>query len=94
MYEKELNKENDENTLAVLPLRDVVVYPKMIVPIFVGREKSIAAVLHANDKGSDLVLVMQKKADIENPTAKDLYKVGTRANVLQMLKLPNGTNKL
>ncbi|MBP5352280.1 MAG: endopeptidase La, partial [Alphaproteobacteria bacterium] len=92
--EDKVIQQEKEDALPVLPLRDVVVYPKMIVPIFVGRDKSIAAVLHANDKGSDLILVMQKKADIETPTAKDLYKVGTRANVLQMLKLPDGTIKL
>ncbi len=83
-----------EQVLPVLPLRDVVVYPKMIVPIFVGREKSIEAVQKANDKGSEMVLVMQKKGDIEVPGAKDLYKVGTLCNVLQMLKLPDGTVKL
>ena len=70
-------KEKIDNMLPVLPLRDVVVYPKMIVPIFVGREKSIEAVQKANDKGSDIVLVMQKKADVEVPEAEDLYKVGT-----------------
>ena len=80
--------------LPVLPLRDVVVYPKMIVPIFVGREKSIEAVQKANDKGLDIVLVMQKKADIEVPEEEDLYKVGTRGNILQMLKLPDGTVKI
>lgn len=94
------NKEQNElsekidNMLPVLPLRDVVVYPKMIVPIFVGREKSIEAVQKANDKGSDIVLVMQKKADVEVPEAEDLYKVGTKGNILQMLKLPDGTIKI
>lgn len=87
-------KEKIDNTLPVLPLRDVVVYPKMIVPIFVGREKSIEAVQKANDKGSDIVLVMQKKADVEVPEAEDLYKVGTKGNILQMLKLPDGTIKI
>ncbi len=87
-------KEKIDNMLPVLPLRDVVVYPKMIVPIFVGREKSIEAVQKANDNGSDIVLVMQKKADVEVPEAEDLYKVGTRGNILQMLKLPDGTIKI
>lgn len=87
-------KEKIDNMLPVLPLRDVVVYPKMIMPIFVGREKSIEAVQKANDKGSDIVLVMQKKADVEVPEAEDLYKVGTRGNILQMLKLPDGTIKI
>lgn len=87
-------KEKIDNMLPVLPLRDVVVYPKMIVPIFVGREKSIEAVQKANDNGSDIVLVMQKKADVEVPEAEDLYKVGTKGNILQMLKLPDGTIKI
>lgn len=91
--QNELNEKID-NMLPVLPLRDVVVYPKMIVPIFVGREKSIEAVQKANDKGSDIVLVMQKKADVEVPEAEDLYKVGTKGNILQMLKLPDGTIKI
>ncbi len=92
--EENVTQSKTELVLPVLPLRDVVVYPKMIVPIFVGREKSIEAVQKANDKGSDIVLVMQKKADIEVPEAKDLYKVGTRGNILQMLKLPDGTVKI
>ena len=95
----EKTKKNEKKTdkplsLPVLPLRDVVVYPKMIMPIFVGRDKSIEAVQKANDKGSDIVLVMQKKADTEVPTAKDMYKVGTLGNILQMLKLPDGTVKI
>ncbi len=92
LNESELIEKN--KVLPVLPLRDVVVYPKMIVPIFVGREKSIEAVQRANDKGSDIVLVMQKKADIEVPNAKDMYTVGTLGNILQMLKLPDGTIKI
>lgn len=92
--EENVMQSKTELVLPVLPLRDVVVYPKMIVPIFVGREKSIEAVQKANDKGSDIVLVMQKKADIEVPEAADLYKVGTRGNILQMLKLPDGTVKI
>ena len=92
--EENVMQSKIELVLPVLPLRDVVVYPKMIVPIFVGREKSIEAVQKANDKGSDIVLVMQKKADIEVPEATDLYKVGTRGNILQMLKLPDGTVKI
>lgn len=85
---------NEIRDLPVLPLRDMAVYPKMIVPIFVGREKSIEAVQKANDKGSQIVLVMQKKAETEVPASKDLFRVGTLGNVLQMLKLPDGTIKL
>ncbi len=91
---EESKVETKKIVLPVLPLRDVVVYPKMIVPIFVGREMSIEAVQKANDKGSYIVLVMQKKADVEVPEAADLYKVGTRGNILQMLKLPDGTVKI
>lgn len=94
------NKKDDVITqttadfIPVLPLRDVVVYPKMIVPIFVGREKSIEAILKANDKGSHIALVMQKKADIEDPATKDLYRVGTLGSILQLLKLPDGNIKI
>ena len=93
---KVADKEQLENKefLPVLPLRDVVVYPKMIVPIFVGRDKSIEAVLKANDKGQNVILLMQKNADIEVPEVKDLYKVGTIGNILQLLKLPDGTIKI
>lgn len=91
---KKTEKETEKKLLPVLPLRDMVVYPKMIVPIFVGREKSIEAVQYANDKGAQIVLVMQKKAETEVPKAKDLYKVGTLGNILQMLKLPDGTIKI
>ena len=94
MHSKNVENVTETQDLPVLPLRDVVVYPKMIVPIFVGREKSIEAVQKANDKGSNIVLVMQKKAETEVPTAKDLYKVGTLGNVLQMLRLPDGSIKL
>ena len=94
MRDDDLEKLEKKEDLPVLPLRDVVVYPKMIVPIFVGREKSIEAVQKANDKGSNIVLLMQKKAEVEVPTVKDLYKVGTLGNVLQMLRLPDGTIKL
>ncbi|MBQ9035533.1 MAG: endopeptidase La [Alphaproteobacteria bacterium] len=91
---KRVKNTKKEVVLPVLPLRDVVVYPKMIVPIFVGRDKSIEAVQAANDKASQIILVMQKKAETEVPKIKDLYKVGTLGNILQMLKLPDGTVKI
>lgn len=91
---KKIKKEENEFVLPVLPLRDVVVYPKMIIPIFVGRDMSIEAVQKANDKGSQIILVMQKKAETEIPELKDLYTVGTLGNILQMLKLPDGTIKI
>ncbi len=91
---KKIKKEDNMFVLPVLPLRDVVVYPKMIIPIFVGRDMSIEAVQKANDKGSQIILAMQKKAETEIPELKDLYTVGTLGNILQMLKLPDGTIKI
>ena len=75
----------------LLPLRDIVVYPKMIVPLFVGRAKSITALQAAESEGNQIVLVTQKNPSIENPTDDDVYKVGTLGNILQLLKLPDGT---
>jgi ATP-dependent Lon protease len=84
----------EESRVPVLPLRDTVIFPKMIVPLFVGREKSINALQKVSDQGGSVVLATQKKAGLENPTAKDMYNVGTRGNILQMLKLPDGTVKI
>ncbi|GGZ61779.1 Lon protease [Lysobacter xinjiangensis] len=80
--------------LAVLPLRDVVVFPHMVIPLFVGREKSIRALDHAMESDKRILLVAQKSADVDDPTGSDLYSVGTLANVLQLLKLPDGTIKV
>ena len=78
----------------VLPLRDVVVYPHTVCPIFVGREKSIQALDVAMRGDKRIVLISQKQADIDDPKADDLYRVGTIATVLQLLKLPDGTVKV
>ena len=90
--------ENNENlakeTIPVLPLRDTVVFPKMIVPLFVGREKSIHALQQVNEIGGKVVLVTQKKASTEDPKSDDIYTIGTLGNILQMLKLPDGTVKV
>jgi ATP-dependent Lon protease len=80
--------------LPVLPLRDVVVYPHMVIPLFVGRDKSIKALDQAMAADKQILLVAQKSPDIDNPTDKDLYAVGTLATVLQLLKLPDGTIKV
>ena len=80
--------------IPVLPLRDTVVFPKMIVPLFVGRQKSINALQKVNDNGGTIVLATQKKADMENPKEEDIYHIGTLGNILQMLKLPDGTVKV
>ena len=78
----------------VLPLRDTVVFPKMIVPLFVGREKSINALQRVNEMNGMIVLATQKKAEIEDPLESDIYHIGTIGNILQMLKLPDGTVKV
>ncbi len=78
----------------VLSLRDVVVYPYMVIPLFVGRERSILALDKSMDVDKRIVLVTQRKADIDDPTKDDLFKVGTLATVLQLLKLPDGTTKV
>lgn len=78
----------------VLPLRDVVVYPHMVIPLFVGRERSIDALDAAMKDNKQILLVAQKEAEIDEPDITDLYGVGTLANILQMLKLPDGTVKV
>ncbi len=78
----------------VLPLRDIVVYPKMIVPLFVGREKSISALQEVVDTDQNIILATQKDAAIEDPQSDDIYHVGTIGTVLQLLRLPDGTVKV
>jgi ATP-dependent Lon protease len=80
--------------VAVLPLRDVVVYPHMVIPLFVGREKSILALDAATQNDQPILLLAQRDADVEDPTPDQLYDIGTLANVLQLLKLPDGTVKV
>jgi len=83
-----------EGILPVLPLRDIVVFPHMIVPLFVGREKSVSALDEVMQSGKKIVLLAQKDADKDDPEPDDLYQVGTLGNILQMLKLPDGTIKV
>ncbi|MCW8908375.1 MAG: endopeptidase La [Sedimenticola sp.] len=78
----------------VLPLRDVVVYPHMVIPLFVGREKSIHALDAAMNEGKQILLVAQKSAETDDPSVEDIHTVGTLANILQLLKLPDGTVKV
>jgi len=78
----------------VLPLRDIVLFPHMVVPLFVGREKSVRALDSVMSTNKQILLVAQKDANIDEPVAEDLYKVGTLATVLQMLRLPDGTVKV
>jgi ATP-dependent Lon protease len=78
----------------ILPLRDVVVYPHMVIPLFVGRARSIQALEAAMQAGKQILLVAQKQADVDEPGLDDIYRVGTLATILQLLKLPDGTVKV
>ena len=86
----------DQSTtqMPLLPLRDVVVFPHMVIPLFVGRPKSIKALETAMEAGKSIVLVAQKSAAKDDPSPEDLYRIGSIANILQMLKLPDGTVKV
>ncbi|HHF5122682.1 TPA: endopeptidase La [Haemophilus influenzae] len=86
--------KNIQRTMPVLPLRDVVVFPYMVMPLFVGRAKSINALEEAMNDDKQLLLVSQREADLEEPTPEDLFDVGTIANIIQLLKLPDGTVKV
>lgn len=83
-----------ERWVPVLPLRDVVVYPHMVIPLFVGREKSIFALDSAMRDSKQVLLLAQKDAEVDDPGFDDLYRVGTLSNILQLLKLPDGTVKV
>ena len=78
----------------LLPLRDIVIFPSMVVPLFVGREKSIKALQEVMKSDKSIVLVSQKNSEIDDPTSKDLYQYGCLSKVLQLLKLPDGTVKV
>ncbi|MCK8118533.1 endopeptidase La [Pseudoalteromonas sp. 2CM37A] len=87
-------ERTDRVEIPVLALRDVVVYPHMVIPLFVGREKSIKCLEAAMDKDKQIFLVAQKDATIDEPEQDDIYRIGTIATVLQLLKLPDGTVKV
>src|SRR5574337_2195994 len=84
----------DPMTLPLLPLRDVVVFPHMVIPLFVGRPKSIKALESAMEGGRQIMLVAQKAAGKDEPKADDMFEVGCISTILQMLKLPDGTVKV
>ena len=103
MSENDLTDENEnevadsapeDQAVPVLPLRDVVIYPHMVIPLFVGREKSIVALDLAMNSGKKILLIAQRKPDLDDPQPDDLYDVGTLATILQLLKLPDGTVKV
>ena len=77
-----------------LPLRDIVVFPSMIAPLFVGREKSIKALNEVMKSNKKIILVTQKNAEMDDPNTKDLYGYGCESKILQLLKLPDGTVKV
>lgn len=89
-----LLQDSEELLLPLLPLRDVVVFPHMVIPLFVGRPKSIKALETAMESGKSILLVAQKSAAKDEPSPDDLYTIGTVATILQMLKLPDGTVKV
>ncbi|PIK16595.1 endopeptidase La [Halobacteriovorax sp. JY17] len=88
------NKSVDSKRFPLLPLRDVIIFPHMVVPLFVGREKSIAALEEAAKNNNELFLVTQKDANVLNPERGDVYDVGTVVNIIQMLRLPDNTVKV
>ncbi len=94
----EANQQNTAlgsvQTVPVLPLRDVVVYPHMVIPLFVGRDKSIEALDVAMRDNKQVLLVAQKDAEVDDPGFQDMYQIGTLSNILQLLKLPDGTVKV
>jgi len=92
---KTSTREHDPHkTTPVLSLRDVVVYPHMVIPLFIGRERSMAALQQAMDVDKKILLITQRSPDVDDPEEKDLYEVGTLANILQLLRLPDGTTKV
>lgn len=87
-------KSEAVNNFPLLPLRDVIIFPHMVVPLFVGREKSIAALEKAAKNGNELFLVTQKDASVLNPEREDVYDIGTVVSIIQMLRLPDNTVKV
>ena len=81
-------------TLPLLPLRDIVVFPNMVIPLFVGRDKSISALNEVMKKDKKIILVTQKNSEIDDPKKTDIFTYGCEGNILQLLKLPDGTVKV
>ena len=84
----------NNKSLPLLPLRDIVVFPGMVAPLFVGRKQSVNALNHVMTSDKKIFLIAQKDSEIENPNIDNLYKFGTISKVLQLLKLPDGTIKV
>ena len=80
--------------LPLLPLRDIVVFPSMVIPLFVGRDKSITALNETMKQDKKIILVTQKNSEIDDPKKNDIFMYGCESNILQLLKLPDGTVKV
>ncbi len=94
LRQNNMGNNSDPIELPLLPLRDVVVYPHMVIPLFVGREKSILALEEAMANDKQILLVAQKNASVDDPGSEDVYSLGTVSSILQLLKLPDGTVKV
>ena len=100
MFKINRNKEGEQRppaapiSMPLLPLRDIVVFPSMVVPLFVGRDKSVNALEQAASIDKQIFLAAQKNAKTDNPGEADIHSVGTVANILQLLRLPDGTVKV
>ena len=91
---EEQQNSNESFSLPLLPLRDIVVFPSMVVPLFVGRDKSVNALEKAMNIDKKIFLAAQTKAKTDSPSESDIYRIGTVANILQILRLPDGTVKV
>ena len=91
---KDPRSKGGVRTVPLLPLRDIIVFPHMVVPLFVGREKSIAALEEAMSHDKDILLAAQKKAKTNEPAPDDIFEIGTLGTILQLLRLPDGTVKV
>ena len=94
MQDPQTEDTNSTNDIPLLPLRDVVVYPHMVIPLFVGRDKSIKALEQAMSEDKQILLVAQKNAADDDPSEEDVFNIGTVSTILQLLKLPDGTVKV
>lgn len=94
MAENSSSKRDDNTKLPLLPLRDLIVFPHMMMPLFVGREKSINALEDAMNNRTDIILAAQKDAKVNNPEPTEIFDVGTRGSIIQLLRLPDGTVKV
>ena len=84
----------EKTNLPLLPLRDIVVFPSMVIPLFVGRDKSITALNEVMKNDKKIILVTQKNSEVDDPKKNDVFTAGCESNILQLLKLPDGTVKV